>query len=79
MAQQYGPDNLAIFAYDSLLSDPGEKILPTLWTASLARVRVRSNMPAGQSCAVMDRPGDSSEWRNRPGAAPGVGSSAKHA
>jgi hypothetical protein len=28
MAQHYGPNNLAIFAYGSLLSDPGEKILP---------------------------------------------------
>ena len=28
MAQQYGPNNLAIFAYGSLLSDPAGKILP---------------------------------------------------
>jgi hypothetical protein len=28
MAQAYGPNNLAIFAYGSLLSDPGERIGP---------------------------------------------------
>jgi hypothetical protein len=28
MAQPYGQSNIAIFGYGSLLSDPGEKILP---------------------------------------------------
>lgn len=28
MAKTYGPSNLAIYAYGSLLSDPGEKVAP---------------------------------------------------
>ena len=39
MAQHYGPNNLAIFAYGSLLSDPGvDRILcPSLWPIEYAR------------------------------------------
>jgi hypothetical protein len=41
MAQSYGHSNLAIFAYGSLLSEPGEKILPHI----IARVTYPSPWP----------------------------------
>jgi len=41
MAQSYGHSNLAILAYGSLLSDPGEKILPHV----IARVPYPSPWP----------------------------------
>jgi cation transport regulator ChaC len=37
MTQSYGRNNLAIFAYGSLLSDPGEKIAPRI-VARVARL-----------------------------------------
>jgi hypothetical protein len=41
MAQPYGQSNLAIFAYGSLLSDPGEKIVPHI----IARILYPSPWP----------------------------------
>ena len=41
MAKSYGKSNLAIFAYGSLLSDPGEKILPHI----IARIPFPSPWP----------------------------------
>jgi hypothetical protein len=55
MAQPYGTDNLAIFAYGSLLSDPGEKITahiieripcPSPWPIEYGRrAKLRGNGP----------------------------------
>lgn len=56
MAQIYGRNNLAIFAYGSLLADPREKIA----THIVDRIPYPSpwpiESPGGRNCAVMVRP-----------------------